>query len=89
MIRPTHKTSLFGRSNQGNKRGTWQEWQRKCIYRVSVGKPAEKIQLGRPTHIGEDNIKMCLKEMGWEKHGHNLFQDVKKQQAAVGTIMDC
>jgi hypothetical protein len=56
---------------------------------VSVGKPAEKIQLGRPTHIGEDNIKMCLKEMGWEKHGHNLFQDVKKQQAAVGTIMDC
>jgi hypothetical protein len=33
-------------------------------YRVLMGKPKEKRQLGRPKHRWEDNIKMDLQEVG-------------------------
>jgi hypothetical protein len=35
------------------------------VYRVLVGIPEGKRQLGRPRCIEEDNIKMDLKEVGW------------------------
>ena len=38
--------------------------ERKCAYRVFVEKPEGKIQLGRPRHRWEDNIKMDLREVG-------------------------
>jgi hypothetical protein len=31
------------------------------VYKISVRKHDEKIQLGRPTHGQEDHIKRCLK----------------------------
>ena len=34
-------------------------------YRVLVGKPEEKRQIGRPRLKWEDNIKMELEEVGW------------------------
>ena len=34
------------------------------IYRVLLGKPERKRQLGRPRHRWEDNIKMDLQEVG-------------------------
>ena len=34
-------------------------------YRVLVGKPERKIPLGRPSGRWEDNIKMDLREVGW------------------------
>jgi hypothetical protein len=40
--------------------------QRRGVYRVLVGKPEVKRQLGRPMHRWEDNIKMDLQEVGWE-----------------------
>jgi hypothetical protein len=33
------------------------------LYRVLVGKPEGKRQMGRPRHIWEDNIKMDLQEV--------------------------
>jgi hypothetical protein len=30
-----------------------------------VGKPKEKVPLGKPTLRWDDNIKMDLKEVGW------------------------
>jgi hypothetical protein len=33
-------------------------------YKVRVGMPERKIQLGRPRLRGEDNIKLDLKEIG-------------------------
>jgi hypothetical protein len=36
------------------------------MYGVLVRKSEKKTPLGRPRHIREDNIKMGLKEMGWE-----------------------
>jgi hypothetical protein len=37
--------------------------ERRGIYRVLVGKPEGKTQLGRPKHMLEDNIKMDLQEV--------------------------
>ena len=36
------------------------------VYRVLVGRPEGRRSLRRPRHIGEDNIKMDLQEVGWE-----------------------
>ena len=38
--------------------------ERKCVYRVLVGKPERKRPLGRPRCRWEDNIKMDLQEVG-------------------------
>jgi len=39
--------------------------ERRDVYRVLVGKPRGKSQLGKPTRIQEDNIKMCVHEVEW------------------------
>jgi hypothetical protein len=39
-------------------------WERRGVYRVSVGKPEGKRPLGRHRHIWEDDIKMDLQEGG-------------------------
>jgi hypothetical protein len=36
----------------------------RCIYRVLVGRPEEKGQIGRPRRRWEDNIKKNLQEVG-------------------------
>jgi hypothetical protein len=38
---------------------------RKSAYRVLVGRPESKRPLRRPRHRREYNIKMYLKEIGW------------------------
>ena len=53
------------------RRMRWAEYvarlgDRRGAYRVVVGIPGEKIPLGRPMCRWEGNIKMDLKEMGWE-----------------------
>jgi hypothetical protein len=35
-------------------------------YRILVGKPEGKRPLGRPRHMWMDNIKMDLREIGWD-----------------------
>jgi hypothetical protein len=35
-------------------------------YRMSVGKPEEKRPLGRPRRRWVDNIKMNVREIGWD-----------------------
>jgi hypothetical protein len=39
--------------------------ERRCAYRVLVGKPEGKNPLGRSRLIWEDNIKVELEEVGW------------------------
>jgi len=48
----------------GGARSTYGE--RRCVYRVLVGKPEGKRPLGRPRRRWEDNIKMDLQEVGSE-----------------------
>ena len=38
--------------------------EKRVIYRVLVGKPDGRRQLGRPRHRWEDNIEMYLQEVG-------------------------
>ena len=57
------------------------------MYRVLVGKPERKRQMGRSRRIWKDNIKMDLQEVGgscgdWME----LAQDREKWQALVGTV---
>jgi hypothetical protein len=39
--------------------------ERKGVYRVLVGKPGGKRQLGKPRRRREDNIKMDLEDVGY------------------------
>jgi len=40
-------------------------WERRSVYRISVGKSEGKRQLGRPRHRWEDNINMDFQEVGF------------------------
>jgi hypothetical protein len=42
----------------------WQEWGRRNVYRLLVGKSEGKKPLGRPRHRRKDNIKMAHVEVG-------------------------
>ncbi|KAJ4444752.1 hypothetical protein ANN_06549 [Periplaneta americana] len=58
-------------------------------YRVLVGRPEEKRPLGRPRRRWEDNIKMDLREVGYDdKDWINLAQDRDLWRAYVRTGMN-
>jgi hypothetical protein len=40
--------------------------EKRNAYRILVGKLEEKRRLGRPRHRWVDNIKIDLKEIGWD-----------------------
>jgi hypothetical protein len=55
-------------------------------YRILVGKPGRKRPLGRPR---VDNIKMDLREIGWDGMDWiDLAQDRDQRRALVNTIMN-
>jgi hypothetical protein len=59
------------------------------MYRVFVGKPEGRRQLGRPRHRWEDNIRMDLREEGcgcldWME----LAQDRDRWRALVSAVMN-
>jgi len=63
--------------------------ERRGAYRVLVGKPEGKRQLGKPRHRWEDNIKMDLQEVGWGGgvDWTDLAQDRDKWQALANAVM--
>jgi hypothetical protein len=57
------------------------------VYRILVGKPAEKRLLERPRHRWDDNIKMYLREIGWGGMDWiDLAQDSDQWRAIVNTV---
>jgi hypothetical protein len=59
------------------------------VYRVLVGKPEGKRQLGRPRHRWEDNIKMDLQEVGCGgRDWIGLAQDRDRWRALVNAAMN-
>jgi hypothetical protein len=58
-------------------------------YRILVGKPEGKRPLGRPTRRWVDNIKMDLREIGWDGTDWiDLAQDRDQWRALVSTVMN-
>jgi hypothetical protein len=43
--------------------------EKRDTYRILVGKPEGKRPLGRPRKRWEDNIRMDLREIGWNSYG--------------------
>jgi hypothetical protein len=57
-------------------------------YRILVGKPEEKRQLGRPRRRWVNNIKMDLGEIGWDGMDWiDLAQDRDQWRALVNMVM--
>jgi hypothetical protein len=57
--------------------------------RILVGKPEEKRPLGRPRRRWVDNIKIDLRETGWDGMDWiNLAEDRNQWRALVNTVMD-
>jgi hypothetical protein len=46
-------------------------------YRILVGKSEGKRPLGRPRHRWVDNIKMDLREIGWDQNINSLVINQK------------
>jgi len=62
----------------------------KChVYKIWVRKPEGWGQAGRPTYRTEDNIKMDVREIGWEVVGWIHLAQVRDQwQAVLNTAMN-
>jgi hypothetical protein len=65
----------------------WNAWERRGVYKVLVGKPEGKSQLGRPRRRWEDEIRMDL-EIGWGVEWIQLFQDRDRWRAVVNAVMN-
>ncbi|KAJ4440903.1 hypothetical protein ANN_10750 [Periplaneta americana] len=58
-------------------------------YRALIGRPERKIVLGRPRRRWEDNIKMDLREVGYDDRDWiNLAQDMDRWRAYVRAAMN-
>ena len=58
------------------------------MYRVLVGNPEGKRQLGRPRRRWDDNIKMDLREVGGGGDWMALAQDRDRWRALMNTVMN-
>jgi hypothetical protein len=63
--------------------------EKRNAYRLLVGKPGGKRPLGRPRRRSVDNIKMDLREIGWDGVVWiDLAQDRNQWRALVNTVMN-
>jgi hypothetical protein len=63
--------------------------EKRTAYRILVGKPEGKRPLGRPRRRWVDNLKMDLREIGWDGMDWiHLAQDRDKCRSLVNTVMD-
>jgi hypothetical protein len=63
--------------------------ERRNAYRILVGKPEGKRPLERPRRGWVDNIKMDLREIGWDGvYWIDLAQDRDQWRALVNTVMN-
>jgi hypothetical protein len=63
--------------------------EKRNAYRILVGKPEGRRPLGRPRRRWVDNIKMDLRETGWDGMDWiDLAQDTGHWRALVNTVMN-
>jgi hypothetical protein len=63
--------------------------EKRNAYRILVGKPEVKRPLGRPRRRWVDNIKMDLRETGWDGMDWiDLAQDRNQRRGLVNTVLN-
>jgi hypothetical protein len=63
--------------------------EKRNAYRIMVGNPEGKRPLGRPSGRSVDNIKMYLREIGWDgMDWMDLAQDRDQWRALVNAVMN-
>jgi hypothetical protein len=63
--------------------------EKRIAYRTLVGKPEGKRPLGRPRHRWMDNIKMDLREIGWDViNWIDVGQDRDQWRTLVKAVMN-
>jgi hypothetical protein len=63
--------------------------EKRNAYRILVGKPEGKRPLGRPRRKWVDNIKMDLREIGWDGvDGVDMAQVRDQWRALVNTVLN-
>jgi hypothetical protein len=62
--------------------------EKRNVYKILVGKPEGKRPLGRARHRWVDNIKMDLREIGWDGMDWiDLVQDRHQRRALMNTVV--
>jgi hypothetical protein len=63
--------------------------EKRNAYRILLGEPQGKIPLGRPRRRWVDNIKMDLREIGWDGVDWiDMTEDVDQWRALVNTVLN-
>jgi hypothetical protein len=63
--------------------------EKRDAYRILVGKPEERRPLARPRRRWEDNIRINLREIGWDgMDSIDLAQDRDQWRALVNMVMN-
>jgi hypothetical protein len=63
--------------------------EKRNVYRLLVGKPEGKRQLGRPRRRWVDNIRMDLGELGWgDEDWIGLAKDRNRWRALVNSVLN-
>jgi hypothetical protein len=63
--------------------------EKRNAHRILVGKPEGKRPLGRPRRRCVDNIKMDLREIGWEGvDWRDMARDRDQWRALVNTVLN-
>jgi hypothetical protein len=85
---------IFNREIAYSRRMRWaghvaRMGEKRNAYRILVGKPEGQRPLGRPRRTWVDNIKIDLREIGWDGMDWiDLAQDRDKWRALVNTVMN-
>jgi transposase len=63
--------------------------EKRNVYRILVGKPEGKRPQGRPRRRCVDNIKMDLREIGWDGVNRiDMTQDRDQWRVLVNTVLN-
>jgi hypothetical protein len=64
-------------------------WEKRNAYRIFVGNPEGNRPLGRPRRRWVDNIKVDLREIGWDGMDWiYLAEDWEQWRALVNTVIN-